>query len=166
MFLVCRVMAGIGSMLFVCLGNICRSPAAEGVARRMLGEAGLDVRVDSCGIGSWHVGELPDARMRACGRRRGYEFVHRARQVRGSDFEEFDVIFGMDEENVRVLRGMAGDGCGGGRVRLMSDYVRGRGFVGGIPDPYYGGEGDFEYALDLIEDAACGIVELLKEGLL
>ena len=95
-------------LLFICLGNICRSPAAEGVMRHLLETYRIEhlFEIDSAGIGSWHTGNLPDRRMRQCGARRGYLFNHRARQIRDYDFEHFDYIIGMDHENMATLQRM------------------------------------------------------------
>lgn len=154
----------VKSILFVCLGNICRSPAADGVMRKKAEEAGLDLRVDSAGIGAWHVGQLPDHRMRQCGRKRGYDFSHRARQVRTADFSDFDIIMGMDAQNMADLRRLAPTDETKGRIRLMADYLTAHKGQKSIPDPYYGDEADFDFALDLVEDAADGIIEQIKKG--
>lgn len=149
-------------ILFVCLGNICRSPAAEGVMKALLNREGRDeVEVDSAGIGGWHVGELPDHRMRKCGARRGYDFNSRARQFRVEDFDRFDYIFGMDEENRYDLENRVRHAADRQKIRMLADYVRHHSGVQTIPDPYYGGERDFEYALDLIEDACEGLFQSL-----
>lgn len=154
----------VKSILFVCLGNICRSPAADGVMRKKAEEAGLDLRIDSAGIGAWHVGQLPDLRMRQCGRKRGYDFSHRARQVRAADFGDFDIIMGMDAQNMADLRRLAPTDEAKGRIRLMADYLTAHKGQKSIPDPYYGDEADFDFALDLVEDAADGIIEQIKKG--
>lgn len=154
----------VKSILFVCLGNICRSPAADGVFRQKAIEAGLDITIDSAGIGDWHAGQLPDHRMRARGRKRGYDLTHRARQVRQSDFADFDIVMGMDEQNMADLRRLAPDDEAKARIRLMADYLTEHKNQATIPDPYYGDEGDFDFALDLIEDAADEIVRQIKNG--
>ena len=138
-------------LLFVCLGNICRSPAAEGVMKQVLLNRGMAdmFEVDSAGIGGWHVGELPDSRMRKCGAARGYDFNSRARQFSTSDFKRFDHIFVMDNENWMMLSQKTND-----QHELTKL----------IPDPYYGDEKDFNYALDLIEDAANGLADKLAKG--
>ena len=129
------------SMLFVCLGNICRSPAAQAVMEQMADRAGLGDRitVDSAGVGAWHVGQLPDARMRRHGARRGYAVDHRARQFVPADFDRFDYVVVMDDR-AKIVR--------------MSSYLPAGGRYDSVPDPYYGGDSDFELALDLVE-AAC-----------
>lgn len=98
-------------LLFICLGNICRSPAAEGVMKAKVHAAKLDDKffIDSAGIGDWHVGQLPDSRMRECGARRGYRLDSRARQIRQSDFDDFDLLLVMDRENYRIITSKAPD---------------------------------------------------------
>ncbi|MBQ2322017.1 MAG: low molecular weight phosphotyrosine protein phosphatase [Bacteroidales bacterium] len=151
------------SLLFICLGNICRSPAADGVMRKLAEKEGLDLTIDSAAIGSWHIGSLPDSRMRACGRRHGYDFSHRARQVSPADFERFDLVFGMDEQNLADLRRLASTPEAKAKIRLMADFLTDHPGQNSIPDPYYGDEADFEFALELIEDAARHIVKRIKQ---
>jgi protein-tyrosine phosphatase len=142
-------------ILFVCMGNICRSPTAEGVMRRLLADAGLAdvVEVDSAGTGGWHAGEPPDARATTAARRRGVTLQGGARQVRPEDFERFDLIVAMDRENLRELRALAPDDDAREKLRLL---VADR----DVPDPYYGGDRGFETVLDMV-GAACR--ELLDE---
>ena len=142
-------------ILFVCLGNICRSPAADGIMRGIISEAGKDDEwdVDSAGIGSWHVGDLPDRRMRSAGERRGYCFDHRARQVSKEDFSRFDYIVGMDRENERDLRRLAPSREAAQRIMSMEEILADHPTHNIVPDPYYGTTRDFELALDLIEYA-------------
>ena len=151
------------SILFVCLGNICRSPAADAIMRAKAAAAGLDVDVDSAGIGAWHTGQLPDIRMRRCGDKHGYDMRHRARQVTAEDFDRFDIVMGMDAQNVSDLRALAATDRQKAKVRLMADYLTRHPGQRSIPDPYYGDEGDFELAVELIEDAVENIVRLMKE---
>jgi protein-tyrosine phosphatase len=142
-------------ILFVCMGNICRSPTAEGVMRRLVTDAGLDdvIEIDSAGTGGWHAGEPPDARAATAARRRGVTLEGGARQVRPEDFDRFDLIVAMDRGNLRELRALApGDGARE-KLRLL---VAGQ----DVPDPYYGGDRGFETVLDMVE-AACR--ELLDE---
>ena len=136
-------------ILFVCMGNICRSPTAEGVTRHLLAERGLDeeIEVQSAGTGGWHAGNPPDARATATARARGITLAGEARQVTRSDFEEFDWLVAMDRENLRDLRAIAPPGTEH-KVRLLLDEER------DVPDPYYGGPGGFEEVLDLVE-AGC-----------
>jgi len=155
-------------MLFVCLGNICRSPAAEAVMRKTLDDMGghyKDIIVDSAGIGSWHSGQLPDRRMRRTGEKHGYNVNSPARQVREADFGRFDYIFGMDEENMNDIRSLARNAVIHGivskdclaEILCAADFMSSHSDFAIIPDPYYGGEADFELALKLIEDACQGI---------
>ena len=157
-------MRKIKRILFVCLGNICRSPAAEGVMKKIVWDKWVDdeYEIDSAGIGSWHVGELPDRRMRQCGAKRGYDFNSRARQFKTEDFDRFDYIFVMDGENEEDVRRKARGEHDCQKIRRLSDYFRSHKGQRSIPDPYYGNERDFEFALDLIEDACKGVFEELQ----
>lgn len=139
-------------VLFVCLGNICRSPSAEGVFRAFVAERGLgaQVEVDSAGTGVWHAGELPDPRSRQAAAKRGYRLDSRARQVEADDFQRFDLIVAMDRDNLRTLHAMR---QGRARVCLLSEFLP-PGSPPDVPDPYYGGTRGFEQVLDMIE-AAC-----------
>lgn len=149
-------------LLFICLGNICRSPAAEGIMRQMVEERALsnDIIVDSAGIGSWHVGEMPDPRMRKHAARRGYDLSPlRARQFRSDDFQKFDYIIVMDEENYHDVMERGGVYADARKVLRMKDYfIRYKGQQS-VPDPYYGGAEGFERALDLIEDGCEGLLK-------
>ena len=140
-------------ILFVCMGNICRSPTAEGVMRRLIDDAGLDIEVDSAGTGDWHVGEPPDERAALAARRRGVTLEGAARQVRPMDFRRFDVIVAMDRRNLGELLALAPDDEAAAKVRLLVPDAD-------VPDPYYGGDHGFETVLDMVE-AACR--ELLHE---
>lgn len=120
-----------------------------------------DVQVDSAGIGSWHEGQLPDRRMRSHGARRGYDIGSIARQVRPGDFARFDYIFGMDHENMADLRRLARTDAERAKVMCAADFMTRHPQFDTVPDPYYGGDGDFELALDLIEDACDGIIDRL-----
>jgi protein-tyrosine phosphatase len=150
------------SVLFVCLGNICRSRTAEGVMRRRITERGLEdrVAVGSAGTGDYHVGEPADPRMRRAAARRGYELDGTARQVDRGDFERFDLIVAMDRENLRDLRYLkrrAGSGETA-RVHLLSDFLP-AGSPVDVPDPYY--QGGFDRVIDLIEEACPAILDRL-----
>ena len=141
------------SVLFVCTGNICRSPTAEGVLRHLAAEEGIELRIASAGIGDWHVGAPPDERAQHHAKGRGYDLsTLRARQVRPSDFAEFDLILAMDRSHLRALERMAPRG----ERHKLRLFVAGR----DVPDPYYGGPEGFEQVLDLVE-AACR--DLLRE---
>jgi len=148
-------------VLFVCLGNICRSPSAEGVFRHLVAEAGLARRIeaDSAGTGDYHLGAAPDRRAQAAARRRGVELSGlRARQVEPADFERFDYVLAMDQHNLRDLRRLA-PSAPRALLGLLLDEAAGAGGAPGereVPDPYTGGGATFERALDLIEAGAAG----------
>ena len=152
-------------LLFVCLGNICRSPAAEGVFLHLLREHGLEdcVVVDSAGTGSWHVGNKADPRMRAAAERRGIHLPSRARQIELDDFSRFDLVVTMDSENLRNVRSLAKEAGNKATatIRPMLSYARST-QLEDVPDPYYGGEQGFEQVLDLLEDACSGLIEEIK----
>jgi protein-tyrosine phosphatase len=142
------------------MGNICRSPTAEGVFRRLLLERApqLEVHIDSAGTHDYHVGKAPDARARAAALRRGIDISHlRARQVVMEDFERFDLILAMDDENLRELKRRA-DREYHQRIRLLMDFAP-TAQRREVPDPYYGGEPGFEEVLDLLEEASVGLIE-------
>ena len=135
-------------ILFVCLGNICRSPAAEGIMRHLVELRGMAhlFDIDSAGIGGWHVGQLPDARMRRHG-------------ACTADFDRFDLIVGMDEENMYDLRRKARSDADREKLTCMADYLRHHPEQQTVPDPYYGCESDFELVIELLEDACEGLLE-------
>lgn len=153
------------SLLFVCLGNICRSPAAEGIMRHMVKENMMDdyVEIDSAGIGSWHAGELPDRRMRSHGAAHGYDFCSRARQIRQEDLQRFDRIIVMDEDNYSAVTAMARNDGQRRKVTLMTDYCRHHSGHNTVPDPYYGGDRGFELVIELLEDACRGLLEQIAK---
>jgi protein-tyrosine phosphatase len=141
-------------ILFVCMGNICRSPTAEGVMRALLREQGVEgVEVESAGIGDWHVGAPPDARSAEAARRRGITLEGAARQVRMSDFETFDLLVAMDRSNQRDLLALAPDAAAARKVRLLREWQPGATELD-VPDPYYGEGQGFEDVLDMVQ-AAC-----------
>ena len=154
-------------LLFVCLGNICRSPAAEGVFLHHLQERGLSDRfvVDSAGTGSWHVGNPADRRMQAAAQRRGIHLPSRARQIELSDLGEFDLVLTMDDANLAAVTSLAEE-AGGARasaqIRPMLSYTK-RFNETEVPDPYYGGDEGFEHVLDLLDDACTGLLEELLQ---
>ena len=152
-------------VLFVCLGNICRSPAAQAVMQRMVDERGLTecFYIDSAGLGSWHIGDLPDKRMRVHARPRGYELTHRARVVKSHDFEDFDLIVGMDASNVDELRYKAATIEQQDKVVMMGDYIRQFPNYDYVPDTYYEGSEGFELVLDLLEDACDKLLNRIIE---
>ncbi|OEO26284.1 protein-tyrosine-phosphatase [Pseudomonas sp. J237] len=149
-------------VLFVCLGNICRSPAAEGILRQKLRKAGLSaqIEVDSAGTGDWHVGNPPDSRMRSAAQARGYDLSGlRGRQVSTADFAAFDLILAMDNSN---LSNLAKVQPANGRAELDL-FLRRYGLaVDQVPDPYYGGDDGFENVLDLLEQACDALVAELE----
>jgi len=136
-------------ILFVCLGNICRSPTAEAVMLGLIEEEGLgdQVRVDSAGTGNWHVGNRADPRAIATAASRGVELTSRARQVTGSDFDEFELIIAMDRSNFEDLVEMQGSDPG--KVKLLREYAGDADTD--VPDPYFGGDDGFEEVLDIVE---------------
>ena len=151
-------------ILFVCLGNICRSSTAEGVMLHLIEEAGLEKEfvIDSAGILSYHQGELPDSRMRAHAARRGYQLVHRSRPVRTEDFYNFDLIIGMDDRNIEDLKDKAPSPEEWKKIHRMTEYCN-RIPADHVPDPYYGGAEGFEYVLDILEDACSGLLISLTQ---
>jgi protein-tyrosine phosphatase len=151
------------SVLFVCMGNICRSPTAEGVFRAALKQHGLADRIhaDSAGTGDWHIGLPPDRRAIEAARRRGYELGElRARQINASDFARFGWIFAMDRANLRELE-LIRPHTYSGHLGLFLDVAPSLG-VHEVPDPYYGGPDGFERVLDLIEPASAALIERLR----
>ncbi len=151
-------------ILFVCLGNICRSPAAEGIFRSLVARRHLDGAfvIDSAAIGSWHIGDLPDQRMRRCGARHGYTFDSRARQLTSDDFARFDYIIGMDYDNLRDIKAKARNAEDEKKVLLMADFLRHHDSAT-IPDPYYGGDRDFDHVVELLEDACETLLDWLTD---
>lgn len=150
----------ISSVLFVCLGNICRSPTAEAVFRHKAFESGLDIVSDSAGTLGYHKDALPDKRSSVAGEQRGYSFDGiKCRKVLEEDFENFDLIIAMDEENIKNLR----ENCPvvyHDKISLFLSHTNLEEQV--VPDPYYGGIGGFEYVLDLIEQASDGLINTIK----
>ncbi len=151
------------SVLFVCLGNICRSPTAEGVFTRLLEEQGLQgqIRIDSAGTGDWHLGKSPDPRALAFAQKRGYDISHlRARQIDVSDFEHFDYILAMDYQNLMDIRAMQPEDYRG-HLSLFLDFLdEGEGLE--VPDPYYGGEQGFELVVDMVERASKNLLKSIQ----
>lgn len=152
-------------LLFICLGNICRSPGAHAIMQKLIEQNGLTDRfeVDSAGIGDWHVGQLPDKRMMKHGLKRGYDISHRARQFNPkTDFDRFDYIFVMDNDNYRTITSMTHTAAQRNKVRKMADYFTEHAGMSSVPDPYYGNGEAFELTLDLIEDGCRGILRSLS----
>ena len=152
-------------ILFVCLGNICRSPAAEEILRSKLIEKGLDssVEVDSAGTGGYHDGDLPDKRMRQHGKRRGYNFNSISRKITLNDFEDFDLIVTMDDSNWSNVLRLAPDLESEKKVHKMIEYFN-KYEYDHIPDPYYQGADGFELVIDLLEDACEGLLIDLEKN--
>lgn len=154
------------SVLFVCLGNICRSPTADVVFRQYVREAGLEekIRIDSAGTGDWHIGRAPDPRTQEAAARRGYDMSSlRARQVTPADFYAFDVVLAMDNANLADLEAMRPADANGTLARFL-DYATDSA-EREVPDPYYGGNDGFDQVLDLVEDGARGLLASLQERL-
>jgi protein-tyrosine phosphatase len=153
-------------ILFVCLGNICRSPTAEAVFRSLLSSEAPDLEVDiaSAGIGAWHIGEPPDLRAQAAAKRRGMDMsTIRARQIGSDDFARYDLILAMDRQNLAELRKRS-PAAYRERVRLFLEFAVERD-LDEVPDPYYGGDAGFERVLDLTEAAARGLLEHLRRSI-
>lgn len=147
-------------IVFVCLGNICRSPLAEAVARKRFAAAGLDIPLASAGTGNWHVGQGADPRARAVARAHGYDLeAHRARQATRADFEHFDYILAMDADNLAKLQALR-PVAAAARLGLMLD-VAGQGAGHEVPDPYFGGDAGFGTCLELLERGVDGLLERL-----
>ena len=151
-------------ILFVCLGNICRSPAAQGIMQKYVDEQTLqqEFYIDSAGLYSGHAGELPDSRMRLHARQRGYILDHRSRPVRPTDFQDFDIIVAMDDTNFSRLRNLAPTLEDENKIVRMIDYVKGFPQYHSIPDPYYEGAEGFEIVLDLLEDGCRNLLKSLE----
>jgi protein-tyrosine phosphatase len=147
-------------ILFVCLGNICRSPMAEGVMRHLAHASGSKLQLDSAGTGGWHAGEPPDHRAQAAMRRRGMDISDlRARQARPDDFERFDLLLAMDADNLRELRRMA-PAADAHRAKLIMDFAPDH-HSREVPDPYYGGDEGFDAVGDMLEAACRGVLDTI-----
>ncbi len=152
------------AVLFVCLGNICRSPTAHGVFAKRVTEQGLanQIHIDSAGTGDWHLGEQPDPRTLLAAQQRGYDLSHlRARQVKTTDFDRFDYILAMDRKNLANLQQLQPPHFTG-HLRLFLPF--GQSAMDEVPDPYAGGTEGFEQVLDMVEQAAEGLLAHLRDG--
>ena len=151
-------------VLFVCMGNICRSPTAEGVMRGLVEEAGLSDQIvlDSAGTGGWHVGASPDRRSVAAAARRGIHVEGAARQVRRADFDEFDLLVALDSANARDLRRLAPDESARAKIRLLREFDPASAGDLDVPDPYYGAHDGFGRVLDLVDAACRGLLAELR----
>lgn len=149
-------------ILFVCLGNICRSACAEAVMKQVVANRGLaaDFEIDSAGLISYHTGEQADPRMRQHAAARGINITSIARKITTADFSHFDYIIGMDDDNIRRLLDIAPDESSRQKISKMSDYCR-TFRANSVPDPYYGGPKDFELVIDLLDDACNGLIDSL-----
>lgn len=149
-------------VLFICMGNICRSPAAEGILKHLSYQyPSLMLHVESCGIGGWYVGSSPDIRMQQAAKARGIVLISVAKQFKDSYFEEFDYLLAADKEVLRYLYHYAKTAEQKAKIYLMTEFslhYQGQ----EIPDPFYQGEGEFELVLDMLEDACQGLLEYLK----
>ncbi|HEY1457399.1 MAG TPA: low molecular weight protein-tyrosine-phosphatase [Solirubrobacteraceae bacterium] len=156
-------------VLFVCLGNICRSPTAEGVMAQLVSQAGLQnsIELDSAGTGAWHVGSSPDARASAAAAKRGILLEGTARQVTQEDFHQFDMILAMDRSNLADLRRIAPDHQSQSKLGLLREFDPASAAVNDldVPDPYYTGAGGFDEVLDLVQGACEGLLSELRARL-
>lgn len=150
-------------ILFVCLGNICRSPLAEGVFQHRVEERGLEGRfeADSAGTGAWHVGEPPDDRSAQVARRNGIELSGSARQMTPSDLHDFDWVIAMDRSNLDAIRALHARHGGDAELALLRDFDA---EPGDVPDPYYGGPGGFDRVFELVSRSIDGLLSALLEG--
>ena len=156
----------VKKILFVCLGNICRSPAAEGIFNQKIKERDLEKLfvVDSAGTGSWHVGNLPDKRMRSTALSRGIELTSRSRQIEENDLYEFDQILVMDKDNLNAVKSLTKDQNNpvNSKIKLILSYSKSF-QLDEVPDPYYGGQNGFDKVIDLLDDAMDGLIDSLTD---
>ena len=156
----------VKKILFVCLGNICRSPAAEGIFNQKIKERDLEKLfvVDSAGTGSWHVGNLPDKRMRSTALSRGIELTSRSRQIEENDLYEFDQILVMDKDNLDAVKSLTKDQNNpvNAKIKLILSYSKNC-QIDEVPDPYYGRQNGFEKVIDLLDDAMDGLIDSLTD---
>ena len=153
----------IKRILFVCLGNICRSPAAEAIFKKMADDIKLEVEVDSAGTSAWHAGERADARMRKHARERGYNITSLSRAFdEKTDFDNFDMVIAMDDSNYHTLKDMARTSDEELKIIRMGEFIIKSGYDY-IPDPYYGGDAGFELVIDLLEKGSAALLKQLKD---
>lgn len=149
-------------LLFVCLGNICRSPSAENIMNHLIKEAGLEheITCDSAGTSGYHVGASPDRRMNAAAIKRGIELRGKSRKLTPPDLQRFDLILAMDRENYQDILYLDREGKYEDKVRLMCDFATSKNDRE-VPDPYYGGQDGFDYVIDLLLDACGGLLDYI-----
>ena len=156
----------VQKILFVCLGNICRSPAAEGVFKQKIKDRDLEKLfvVDSAGTGGWHVGKLADPRMRETALSRGIELTSRSRKIEESDLYEFDHILVMDNDNLYAVKSLIKDPQNplNSKIKLILSYSK-NSLLDEVPDPYYGGQNGFDKVIDLLDDAMDGLIDSLMD---
>ena len=156
----------VKKILFVCLGNICRSPAAEGIFNQKIKERDLEkfFLVDSAGTGGWHVGNLADSRMREAALSRGIELTSRSRKIQENDLYEFDHVFVMDQDNLNAVKSLIKDSMNpiNSKIKLILTYSK-NSQLNEVPDPYYGGKHGFDKVLDLLDDAIDGLIDSLMD---
>ena len=147
-------------LLFVCLGNICRSPSAENIMNQLIKEAGLSDRIvcDSAGTSGYHIGAAPDRRMNAAARKRGLELQGESRKLKPADLQKFDLILAMDRDNYQDIVYLDREGKYEDKVRLMCEFATQKSDEE-VPDPYYGGADGFDYVIDLLYDACAGLLD-------
>lgn len=150
-------------VLFVCLGNICRSPAAEAIFQKIAADHALDVEVDSAGTSAWHAGEMADRRMRSAALTRGYTITSISRPFQRADFDDFDAIVAMDDSNFDNLKALATTFEEEQKIHRMRDFLSEK-QADHIPDPYYGGSEGFNFVIDLLEDASVGLIHYLRKS--
>jgi len=150
-------------LLFICLGNICRSPAAEAVMRKLVRSEGLEnaIAIRSAGTAGWHSGKLPDQRMRSAGQNRGYDLSSRARQLSEDELRNHDLVLVMDRQNLRDARSYDPKSQFSSKIRLFCEFCADHNEEE-VPDPYYGGEQGFEHVLDLLEDGCRGVLQHIR----
>lgn len=152
-------------VIFVCLGNICRSPSAEGIFKKIVKNSGLkdDIYIDSAGTSAYHVGEKADKRMREFASKRGYSLTSISRKLKYRDFSDFDYIIAMDNSNYIDILSFDVSGIYKSKVKMMTDFSK-EFFSEDIPDPYYGGDDGFNRVIDMLEECCTGFLEFLKQN--